>query len=260
MPGDPAREYAAKEHALSFRDVTKTYVRSHLGRTSRFRGIEHLDLDLRPGEIFGLLGLNGSGKTTTIKLALGLLAPTSGSVSIFGHPAGSRSALALMGYLPELPYFYPYLTPREILTFYGRLSGMPHKELEAKTSRSLEKTGIERHTDRRMSDFSKGMLQRVGMAQALLHEPRLLLLDEPVSGLDPLAVAEFRALFSRLNQEGTSLLLSSHSISEVERLCHRAGILVEGRLVKIFEQKDWSKEPGLLETLFVDMIRQNGAE
>lgn len=246
---------APADAALAFNNVTKIYSYSHLGRTTTSRGIRGLNLDLATGEVFGLLGLNGSGKTTTMKLALGLLSPTSGSVSVFGKPAGSAPALAQMGYLPELPYFYPYLNPREILGFFARLSALPKKALNEKIDGALELVGLTAHADRRMSAFSKGMLQRVGMAQALIHEPKLILLDEPVSGLDPLAITEFREIFGKLNEGGKTLLLSSHSISEVERLCHRAGILVDGRLVRILKQKDWSREPGHLEKLFVETVR-----
>ena len=242
------------EAALSFKDVTKVYVRSHLGRTYRARGIDKLTLELHPGEVFGLLGLNGSGKTTTMKLALGLLRPTTGHISVFGQPAGDPRSLAQIGYLPELPYFYPYLTPREVLSLYGRLSGLSGSALTEHVKAAIERVGLVATADRKMSEFSKGMLQRVGVAQALQHEPKILVLDEPVSGLDPLAIAEFRELFQRLNEEGKTILLSSHSISEVEKLCHRVGILSDGRLVRLLDHKQWEGEPGRLERLFVDTI------
>ncbi|MBI3547638.1 MAG: ABC transporter ATP-binding protein [Elusimicrobia bacterium] len=243
------------ETALSFVGVTKTYSRSHLGRTTTTRGVEELSLELASGEIFGLLGLNGSGKTTTLKLALGLLRPSKGEVSVLGHPSGTAKALASMGYLPELPYFYPYLAPREVLTLYGRLSALPASSLPGKIDTTLEAVGLSRAADRRMAEFSKGMLQRVGLAQAILHDPTLLLLDEPVSGLDPLAIAEFRELLATLNAKGKTLVLSSHSISEVEKICHRAGILADGKLVRVISQTEWSGEPGRLEKLFVETVR-----
>ncbi len=241
--------------ALSYQGVSKVYVRSHLGRTTRRIGLEDLTLELAPGETLGLLGLNGSGKTTTLKLALGLLAPSSGELRVFGHLPDSRESHRAVGYLPELPYFYPYLSPREALRFFGRLSGIPSAELGARCAAVLEQTGLRPHAERRMAEFSKGMLQRVGLAQAMLHEPRLLLLDEPASGLDPLAITEFRAVLSRLQKEGKSLVLCSHSISEVERLCHRVAILAQGRLVRTLEQRDWSAAPGRLEELFVETVR-----
>jgi len=189
-----------------------------------------------------------------MKLALGLLNPSMGQILVFDHPAGDPLSLSQIGYLPELPYFYPHLTPKEILNFYGRLSGLADSRLVHHVKLALERVGLVAHAERRMSEFSKGMLQRVGVAQAILHDPKLLVLDEPVSGLDPLAIAEFRELFHQLNNEGRTILLSSHSISEVEKLCHRVGILVDGRLVRLLDQKQWAQEPGSLEKLFVETV------
>lgn len=240
------------EAVLSFQNVTKTYSYSHLGKTTLTRGVEDLGLEIRAGEAFGLLGLNGSGKTTTFKLALGLLAPTAGQVRILGHSPSDQRAHAQIGFLPELPYFYPFLSPEESLRFYGRLSRIPEAELPGKIVAALDQVGLARHARRKVGEFSKGMLQRVGLAQAVLHDPRLLILDEPVSGLDPLAIKQFRDLLFGLNARGKTLVVSSHSISEIEKLCHRVGILKEGRLVRVLEQKEWSRG---LEDLFVETIR-----
>lgn len=244
-----------EEPAILYRGVIKDYVRSHLGRATVTRGLDGLDLEIRRGEIFGLLGLNGNGKTTAMKLALGLLRPTAGEVRVHGALPGAPETLARLGYLPELPYVYPYLTPREALEFYGRLSGLPREELAERVPRTLEAVGLAAAAGRKAGEFSKGMLQRLGLAQAILHRPEVLLLDEPVSGLDPLAVHDLREVFKRLNRDGATLVLSSHSISDVERLCHRAGILVRGRLVRVLEQKDWAGEAGRLERLFVETVR-----
>ncbi len=206
-----------------------------------------------------MLGLNGSGKTTTMKLELGLLLPTEGTVQVGGHTPGTLPALAQIGYLPELPYFYPYLTPNEALKFYGRLSGVPHADLEKRIPEVLDKVGLTKAAARKAKGFSKGMLQRLGLAQAILHRPDVVILDEPVSGLDPLAVHDVRALLKELNENGHTLLLSSHSISNVENLCNRVGILVEGKLVKIVEQKEWEAEPGTLEKIFVETVRPEAA-
>jgi ABC-2 type transport system ATP-binding protein len=240
--------------ALSFDKVTKTYLRSHLGMVTATRGVSELSLEVAEGEVFGLLGLNGNGKTTTMKLALGLLRPTSGSVRVFGREPGSMEALGSVGYLPELPYFYPYLTPRESLAYYARLSGVPKAGLEGRIDEVLRSVGLEKAAKRSAGEFSKGMLQRLGLAQALLHQPKLILLDEPVSGLDPLAIHDVRELLLRINRAGSTLLLSSHSISDVERLCSRVGILVEGKLVRVLSQPDWSAQGGL-EKIFVDTVR-----
>ncbi|MDD5655843.1 MAG: ABC transporter ATP-binding protein [Elusimicrobia bacterium] len=245
----------AEASALEFGSVTKTYVSSHLGRVTRSRGVEELSLGVAEGESFGLLGLNGSGKTTAFKLALGLLHPTRGEVRVLGRPPADAAALAQIGFLPELPYFYPYLTPRESLRFYGRLSGLGGAELSDRVERSLELVGLRRDGDRRMRDFSKGMIQRAGLAQAVLHDPRLIILDEPVSGLDPLAVKDFRDLLGGLCAAGKTLVLSSHSISEVEKLCVRVGVLKAGRLVRLIPQSEWRAAAGGLEGLFVETVR-----
>lgn len=241
--------------ALEFRSVTKTYSRSHLGRTTTSRGIADLTLMVPEGESFGLLGLNGSGKTTTFKLALGLLRPTAGEVRVLGRPPADAVALAQVGFLPELPYFYTFLTPRESLRFYGRLSGLCEQDLPERIAQVLELVGLSAHGGRRMADFSKGLVQRVGLAQAVVHDPRLVMLDEPASGLDPLAIKEFRDFLGSLREKGKTLVVSSHSISELERLCDRVGILKEGRLVRTIAQREWECAAEGLEGLFVETVR-----
>ena len=245
----------ANEAALLFESVTKTYSRSHLGRTTRTRGIEELSLEVRRGEAFGLLGLNGSGKTTTFKLALGLLKPTSGEIRLLDRPPSDPGALRRVGFLPELPTFYSFLTPEEALKFYGRLSGLPPHSLDGRVREVIGAVGLAPHAGRKMGEFSKGMVQRAGLAQAILHDPELVILDEPVSGLDPLAIKEFRDMLQGLCERGKTLVISSHSISETEKLCHRVGILKEGRLVRTVPQKDWRAASGGLEELFVETVR-----
>ncbi|MFA6092803.1 MAG: ABC transporter ATP-binding protein [Elusimicrobiota bacterium] len=240
------------ESPLLFDNVTKTYVRSHLGRKKYSRGVRGLHLNIEQGEIFGLLGLNGQGKTTTLKLSLGLLEPTAGTVRVFGQDPFEPAARAQLGYLPELPYFYPHLSPREALGFYARLSKVPRKSLRRRIDDALADVGLLAAADRRASEFSKGMLQRLGLAQAMLHRPKLYVLDEPVSGLDPLAVHDIRNMLAKLNTQGATILLASHSISEVERLCRRVGILVEGRLARILTSADWAKDG--LEKLFIETV------
>ena len=233
--------------SLEFSGVTKTYRRSHLGRSIFTRGIVDLTLSIPQGESFGLLGLNGSGKTTTFKLAMGLLRPTSGAVRVVD--------LAQVGFLPELPCFYSFLTPRESLRFYGRLSGLPEAGLGERIEEVLALVGLSAQGARRLGEFSKGMVQRVGLAQAILHDPRLIVLDEPVSGLDPLAIKEFRDLLGVLRERGKTLVVSSHSISEVEKLCDRVGILKEGRLARLISHTEWESSPQGLEGLFVETVR-----
>jgi ABC-2 type transport system ATP-binding protein len=240
--------------ALEINGLTKVYRRSHLGKVTVSRGIQNVSVTVRTGEVFGLLGLNGSGKTTTIKLLLGLLFPTAGSVRVMGRPAGSAEAKTTLGYLPEIPYFYKFLSAREVLRFYGRLSRMDGPELTRRIDDVLAAVRMTASAGRPMRDYSKGMLQRVGLAQAMLHDPALMILDEPVTGLDPLGLKEMRELIASLNQKGKTVFFSSHSISEAEKLCHRVGILVEGRLDRVIGRDEWEKTPGRLETLFVDTV------
>jgi len=260
--------------ALRLENLTKVYRRSHLGRVKLSRGVENISVDIRPEEVFGLLGLNGSGKTTTIKLILGLLFPTTGKVEVLGHPAGGMEAKRSIGYLPEVPYFYKYLSAREVLFFYGRLSGVDAASLPRRVEEVLSTVRMAAHADRPMREYSKGMLQRIGLAQAMLHDPRLLVFDEPVTGLDPLGLREMRELLlslnkagktvffsshSILNKAGKTVFFSSHSISEVEKVCHRVGILVNGRLARVVEQGEWAGKEGHLEEIFVETVSSGGA-
>jgi ABC-2 type transport system ATP-binding protein len=241
--------------AIRLQSLTKVYKKSHLGRVARSRGIEGVSLDVRRGEVFGLLGLNGSGKTTTIKLMLGLLFPTSGTAEVFGHPAGSREAQRRIGYLPEVPYFYKYLSAREVLRFYGRLSGLKKDALAGRIEDVLRVVRMARHADRPMRDYSKGMAQRVGLAQAMLHDPDVMIFDEPVTGLDPLGIREMRELIVSLNKGGKTIFFSSHNISEAEKVCHRVAVLADGRLERVVDRKEWESRPGRLEEIFVEATR-----
>lgn len=244
--------------AVSLNSVSKVYKRSHLGRTTLTPGVADIRFDVAEGEVFGLLGLNGSGKTTTLKLLLGLLFPTSGDARVFGHPAGSREAKKSLGYLPEIPYFYRYLTGREVLSFYGGLSGLAPATLRQRIDNVLAEVRMTAHAHRPMREYSKGMLQRIGLAQAMLHDPRLLVFDEPVTGLDPLGLREMREIIHKLNVGGKTVLFSSHSISEVEKLCHRVGILVKGRLERIVERSEWTTGGKSLEDIFVGTVDPEG--
>ncbi|MBI3291319.1 MAG: ABC transporter ATP-binding protein [Elusimicrobia bacterium] len=242
-------------NAIVVDHVTKVYRSRHLGRLRLTVGVTDLTFAVREGELFGLLGLNGSGKTTTIKLILGLLFPTHGALSLFGHPLSHREARSLVGYLPEIPSLYRYLTAEEILRLYGELSELPSTVLPRRIDEALALVHLEEHRRRRLQEFSKGMLQRVGIAQALLHDPPLLIFDEPITGLDPLGLKEMRQIIVMLNQRGKTVFFSSHSISEVERICHRVGILVRGRLARILDQAEWSQREGALEALFMDTVQ-----
>ncbi len=235
-------------------NVTKVYRRSHLGKIAITPGVSNLTLEVRPGEVFGLLGLNGAGKTTTIKLLLGLLFPTKGHVRLFGQTLPQLAVMNRVGYLPELPSFYKYLTVVELLELYATLSDLPRQTLTKRIPRVIDQVGLGPHQKKRLREFSKGMLQRAGLAQALLHDPSLLVLDEPVSGLDPLGLKEMRQLLEDLNKDGKTIFFSSHIISEAEKLCDRVGILHQGQLAAIIPRSEWKKEPGSLEKQFLKTI------
>jgi len=240
--------------AAELEDVSKVYRRSHLGKLTLTPGVEAVSFSLQQGEVFGLLGLNGAGKTTTIKLLLGLLFPTRGQVRLFGQVLPDLAVMNKVGFLPELPSFYKYLTVTELLQLYATLSDLPRAMVEDRSSRIIAQVGLAPHTKKRLGEYSKGMLQRAGLAQALLHDPELLVLDEPVSGLDPLGLKEMRQLLFDLNKQGKTIFFSSHIISEAEKLCHRVGILHQGRLARIIERSEWSGAEGRLEQIFLETI------
>ena len=241
--------------AVLFTDVEKTYKRPRLLGAEYHAALKGLSFEIKAGEVTGLLGLNGAGKTTIMKLITGLLFPTAGIVRVFGHSPADSAAKARVGFLPELPYFPPQIKPGEALFYYGRLSGMAGAELAPAVDSPMEKTGLKPHAGKRISEFSKGMLQRLGLAQALLHKPELLVLDEPVSGLDPLAIHDIRALLAGLNSEGRAIFISSHSISEAEKLCSRVLIMVRGSLAATVTREHWESSPGGLEKIFVEAVK-----
>ena len=181
-----------------------------------------LSLSVRRGEIYGFLGQNGAGKTTTLKILLGLMRATSSTGEVLGVPAGDVNVHRRIGFLPESPYFYDYLTAEEFLTFYGQLAGLPREELTCQVITLLETVGLSDARTRQLRKFSKGMLQRVGLAQALIHDPELVILDEPMSGLDPIGRRQIRDLILRLRDKGKTVFFSTHIIPDVEMICDRA--------------------------------------
>jgi ABC-2 type transport system ATP-binding protein len=240
--------------AAQLQEVTKVYRRSHLGKLTLTPGVDTVTLNIKKGEIFGLLGLNGAGKTTTIKLLLGLLFPTHGTVRLFGQVLPNLKVMNQVGYLPELPSFYKYLTVSELLALYATLSDMPRGTLEDRAPKVIAQVGLASHAHKRLGEYSKGMLQRAGLAQALLHDPEMLVLDEPVSGLDPLGLKDMRQLLTDLNQQGKTIFFSSHIISEAEKLCHRVAILHQGRLARTIEKSQWGGREGHLENIFLEVV------
>ena len=193
--------------------------------------LDGLSLSVREGEIYGFLGPNGSGKTTTIKVLMGLIRATAGTAEIFGKPAGDVQIRRRIGFLPEAPYFYDYLTAEEFLTFYGHLAGMGRDILEARVPQLLEMVGLAEARARQLRKFSKGMLQRIGLAQALIHDPELVILDEPMSGLDPIGRKQVRDLILGLRDQGKTVFFSTHIIPDVEMICDRVGVIVKGKLL-----------------------------
>lgn len=246
-----------KSNAVSLQKVGKKYRKSHLGKTTETIGLSSLDLTIARGEVYGLLGLNGSGKTTTIKLIMGLHLPTTGQVEVFGAAMPDVETLRLIGYAPESAYLNRSLTGREILNLFAALSRIPRDRRAKLVQNALEKFGLAKAADRRTSEYSKGMLQRISLAQALLHDPELVILDEPITGLDPLAVREVRELILWLKKQGKTVLFSSHDISEAERVCDRVGILSAGRLVRELKRKDWSGRDNALEEIFAAEVKRS---
>lgn len=217
---------------LVTRGLTKSYRVGHIRQSLR-PALVDLDLEVRRGEVLGYVGPNGSGKTTTLKLLTGLLRPDAGEVRVFGMPLESPAWRHRVGYLPEHPYLYDYLTPAEYLDYAGRLFGLSAAARCEKRRELLALVGLERSADLPMRRFSKGMLQRVGLAQALVNDPELLLLDEPMSGLDPLGRRLVRDLILELRRAGKTVLFSTHILSDAETLCDRVAVLRAGRLVRV---------------------------
>ena len=223
--------------------------------------VDCLTLSLGRGEIMGFLGANGAGKTTTIKMLLGLIRPSSGTVEVLGGDPSDAKVRAKIGYMPEIAYYYPYLNARELLSFYGGLCGMDGKTIRVRTDELLETVGLADAAKRPLKTYSKGMLQRAGIAQALLHNPDLLVLDEPFTGLDPLARIHFRELMHRLREEGKSIFFSSHELGETELLCDKVAIMKNGRSVYQgpVHQLAGDGERNL-ERIFLDVLSKGGAE
>jgi len=239
----------AGETVIETRALSKTY-RDFWGRP-KVRALKALDLEIKQGEIFGLLGPNGSGKTTTIKLLLGLLFPTEGQALVFGKDATDVSKNQRLGYLPEESYLYRFLNAEETLDFYGRLFDLPHDVLRERVDSLIKMVGLDRARKRQLKEYSKGMTRRIGLAQALINEPELILLDEPTSGLDPIGTREMKDMILRLRDEGKTVVMCSHLLADVQDVCDRIAILHQGEL----------KELGRVDTLLtlsdVTQIRAN---
>jgi ABC-2 type transport system ATP-binding protein len=222
----------------------------------RVQAVREVSFEVQRGEILGLLGPNGAGKTTTIKMLMGLIFPTRGRAEILGHAVPSRRAKEQVGFLPESPYFYDYLTGPELLDLMGRLSGLDHATRRRRGGELLDRVGLGHAKDRALRKYSKGMLQRIGLAQALINDPQLVVLDEPMSGLDPIGRKEVRDLISELRREGRTVLFSTHILSDVELLCDRVAIIADGALVDV-GPLDKLLSPRLLHT---EVVFQGGPD
>ncbi len=216
-------------YAIQTNHLTKRY---SLGwRKGKLLALDDLNLRIQPGEVYGLLGPNGSGKTTTLKIVLGLIEASDGDAFIFGEPCYKVQSRVHVGFLPENPYFYRYLSGAETLEFFGRLCGLKGASLRKRIDELIELVGLTKARDRRLVGYSKGMLQRIGLAQALIHEPELLLLDEPTAGVDPIGSRAIRDLILRLKGMGKTVLLSSHLLAQVQDVCDRIGVLNLGKMI-----------------------------
>jgi len=227
------------EVVIETRNLTKVY-RDFWGR-QKVRALKALDLEVRRGEVFGLLGPNGSGKTTTIKLMLGLLFPTSGQALVFGRDATEVTKNERIGYLTEESYLYRFLNAEETLDFYGRLFDMSRAQRRQRTFDLIEMVGLDWARKRQLKEYSKGMARRIGLAQALINDPELILLDEPTTGLDPIGTREMKDLILRLRDEGKTILLCSHLLADVQDVCDRIAILYQGELKELGRVEDLLK-------------------
>lgn len=237
----------AGETVIETRALSKTY-RDFWGRP-KVRALKALDLEIKKGEVFGLLGPNGSGKTTTIKLLLGLLFPTDGQALVFGKDATDVGKNQRIGYLPEESYLYRFLNAEETLDFYGRLFDIPYDVLRQRIDALIKLVGLDRARKRQLKEYSKGMTRRIGLAQALINEPELVLLDEPTSGLDPIGTREMKDMILRLRAEGRTVVMCSHLLADVQDVCDRIAILHQGEL------KELGRVDNLLTVADVTQIR-----
>ena len=215
--------------AIQAENLTKDYPFGFL-HLKKKRSLEDLTMQVEDGEVFGFLGPNGAGKSTTIKLLAGLIFPTAGTARILGKPISDISMHQDIGYLPEQPYFYDYLTAAELLEYFAQIHNLKATDRRERVDRMLKKVGLETARKIQLRKYSKGMLQRVGLAQAILHDPKVVILDEPMSGLDPLGRREVRDIILELKKEGKTVLFSTHILSDAEMLCDRVGVIVGGKL------------------------------
>ncbi len=219
----------SEEFAAKIVDLHKTFP-SQWGKGG-VHAVQGVSMEIKPGEVYGLIGPNGSGKSTLMKALLGLVQPTSGQCYIYGKKSTSPESRVDVGFLPENPYFYKFLTGAETVAFYGKLCGLRGKELKEKVTELLNLVGLSDAADRRLGGYSKGMLQRIGLAQALVQKPRFLVLDEPTAGVDPLGARDIKDIIENLKESGMTVFLCSHLLEQVQEVCDRVGIIFKGILI-----------------------------
>lgn len=243
--------------AIRTENLTKRFFLGY--RRGTLLALDHLNLTVQEGEVYGILGPNGSGKSTALKLILGLYAPSEGTAEIFGRPCSDVATRQEIGALPENPYFYRFLTGEETLEFYGRLCGVRGAMLKKRIEELLELVGLTNARHRKLGGYSKGMLQRIGLAQALINNPKLLLLDEPTAGVDPIGSREIRDLIVRLRKMGKTILLASHLLEQVQEVCDRIGILNLGKMLMEGRVSDLISDQKRV-TLTVENLRDGAQE
>jgi ABC-2 type transport system ATP-binding protein len=232
----------------------------HYGKgKKRFQAVRGVSFSVEQGECVGFIGANGAGKSTSIKTIMGFTFPSTGSIKVFGQDAGKASSRERIGYLPEVALYYPFMKARELLNLYGGLSGVSSKDLKERIPKLLERVGLDGKGDQLLKTFSKGMQQRLGIAQSLIAEPELLIYDELNSGLDPLGRHDLRCIIQELKDAGRTIFFSSHELSEVEMLCDRILLIHKGKLMKSATLEELKNESGAasLEAYFIDLVRSN---
>src|SRR5712675_2390135 len=260
---------SSEEVVVSVRGLTKVF--KDFWNRPKARAVDNVDFEVRRGEVFGLLGPNGSGKSTTVKLLLGLLYPTKGHIEVFNHSPRHVATKSRIGYLPEESYLYRYLNSHETLDFFGNLFQLPKGDRENRTEQLLEMVGLSQTRTRAVGEFSKGMQRRIGLAQALINDPDLIILDEPTAGLDPIGCREVKDLIVALARRGKTVILSSHLLSDVEDVCDRVVIYYGGRIQALGTLKELLAEPDSIRITMpplpresmqrvLDMIRRDVAE
>ena len=239
---------------ITFHGVTKVY---KTGFRKKKVALKDFSLDIHEGEVFGFLGPNGAGKSTAIKILLNLIFPTAGKAEIMGRSVENKEVRRMVGYLPENPYFYDYLNPVELLIFAGKTSGMDSFKIKEKTEMLLNTVSLWNERKRPIRSYSKGMVQRVGLALALIHDPKVVILDEPMTGIDPIGRMQVIDLILKLKSEGKTIFFSSHILEDIERVCDRIGMLVNGVLRRVIDFKNEQLVKSLEDT-FIDEVEKAG--